>query len=94
MDVSTFSVPRSTQSVGAKSGTRQGLLGASLLLVYVGQATDFPDLTHLLVRAGDPVVEAPERASPAAGESHSGGDELLDYEPLKQEGCVPCVPEE
>ena len=53
------------------------LAGASLVLVYVGQATDFPNLTQLLAQAEDTAVEAPEKTAPPAGESRFRGDEFL-----------------
>jgi len=55
------------------------LAGASLLFVYVGQATDFPDLTRLLAQAEGGRVQAPV-AQPENGTAESsgfGGDEFL-----------------
>ena len=54
------------------------LAGSSLLLVYVGQATDFPDLTRLLAgteSVAEEVVNETSRTVPADG---FGGDEFLD----------------
>ena len=54
------------------------LIGSSLLLVYAGQATNFPDLTGLLAGAETTV----ETGSPSADEPTSGsdygGDEFLE----------------
>ena len=51
------------------------MAGASLLLVYVGQATDFPSLTQFLADTESVAAEpAPE---PVSGEGF-GGDEFLD----------------
>jgi len=58
------------------------MLAASLLLVYVGQNTDFPDLSGLLASAERGSVEAP--LEPGLGEADDGGkvdfggDEFLD----------------
>ena len=54
------------------------LVGASLMLVYVGQATSFPDLTQLLARAEAGAVESVEEISEPTGETTFGGDEFLD----------------
>ncbi len=54
------------------------LLGASLLLVYAGQATDFPDLTELLAKS-EPKIEANFPADgESPGDSLYGGDEFLE----------------
>ena len=54
------------------------LAGASLLFVFVGQATDFPDLTKLLAGTESAAGEASEDLSQPAGESEFGGDEFLE----------------
>ena len=54
------------------------LIGASLLLIYVGQATNFPDLTQLLARTESNATESAEELAPAADDSEFGGDEFLD----------------
>ena len=54
------------------------LAGASLLLVYVGQATDFPNLTKILASTESQSQEVGQPAPPPEGESEFGGDEFLD----------------
>jgi len=54
------------------------LAGASLLLIYVGQATNFPDLTRLLAETESNVTESVEELAPAAHQSEFGGDEFLE----------------
>lgn len=57
------------------------LLGAGLLLVYVGQATDFPDLTRLLGEAESKTTvtqEIPETENILNKADKFGGDEFLD----------------
>ncbi len=53
------------------------IAGASLLLVYVGQATDFPELTELISSDGT-AVESSDEPLPQSPEPHYGGDEFLD----------------
>jgi len=50
------------------------MLGAVLVFVYVGQATDFPDLTRFLATAGSVSEGASQTDSP---QSRFGGDEFL-----------------
>ena len=54
------------------------LAGASLLLIYVGQATNFPDLTRLLAKTESNVTESVKKLAPAANASEFGGDEFLE----------------
>ena len=54
------------------------LAGASLMLVYVGQATSFPDLTRLLASVEADAVESVEDVFEPADEAVFGGDEFLD----------------
>ena len=54
------------------------LAGASLLLVYVGQATGFPDLTRLLARAETKPAEVSTELSQPIEDSRFGGDEFLE----------------
>ena len=54
------------------------MAGASLLLVYAGQATDFPDLTQFLADAEAPAAGSVEQAPTPADGSVFGGDEFLD----------------
>lgn len=54
------------------------LAGASLLLIYVGQATSFPDLTRLLANTESNISESAEEPASAIDESKFGGDEFLD----------------
>jgi thiol:disulfide interchange protein DsbD len=75
-------LPKSGQwMVAVKKGFAMVILaGASLLMVYVGQATDFPELTDLL--AGN--KETVEQGEPGSGsgtqdgETVFSGDEFLD----------------
>ncbi len=55
------------------------LAGASLLLVYVGQATDFPNLTQLLAQAEDqPAAGTAESAAESPNQDRFGGEQFLD----------------
>jgi cytochrome c-type biogenesis protein len=58
------------------------MAGASLLFVYVGQGTRFPDLTSMLAGVGsreNPPAAASEAPAPSPdGQSRYGGDEFLD----------------
>ena len=56
------------------------MAGASLLLVYVGQATSFPDLTKLLARTESAAAETPQAlTAPLAKNSKTkGGDYVKD----------------
>jgi len=54
------------------------LAGASLLLIYVGQATSFPDLTRLLAATESNVTKSAEEPAPAADTHEFGGDEFLE----------------
>ncbi len=54
------------------------LAGASLLLVYVGQSTDFPDLTGALAGGESKTVETDDSDPFREEASDYGGDEFLD----------------
>jgi thiol:disulfide interchange protein DsbD len=54
------------------------LAGASLLLVYVGQATDFPQLTQVLAGGDDQAIEMENTDSSQGERPDFGGDEFLD----------------
>lgn len=53
------------------------LAGASLLLIYVGQATNFPDLTRLLAKTESNISKSAEEPAPAIKGNEFGGDEFL-----------------
>lgn len=52
------------------------MIGATLLLVYVGQATNFPDLTRLLA-VGRTTAGEEKQVSPSSQENRYEGDEFL-----------------
>jgi len=54
------------------------MAGASLLLVYVGQATSFPDLTRLLASTERTATDLVEEPSEPAASTDFGGNEFLD----------------
>jgi thiol:disulfide interchange protein DsbD len=54
------------------------MAGASLLLVYTGQGTDFPDLTGLLSGAESGQTQPVQKTAPLGEKSTFGGDEFLD----------------
>jgi len=54
------------------------LAGSSLLLIYVGQATNFPDLARLLAGTESVAEEVINETPAPAAESEFGGDEFLD----------------
>lgn len=54
------------------------LAAASLLLVYAGQATDFPDLTRVLAGLERSAAEVPAETGDSGGGSEFGGDEFLE----------------
>ena len=54
------------------------LAGASLILVYTGQATDFPDLTRLLASTESKATKIPQASPQPTRESQFGGDEFLE----------------